>query len=290
MTDNFFDVPDEFADALNQGMKQENNALPFNAPLMWWENGNSQMRQVAQITPAVYYGGWVIETERFDDIQEERGGIPAGFVVTDKHNDEKNEDYQVYCGRMVVVAPMGYRVCWKMPKKLGGTRHTKYVKGSRQHIQMLVMMANKTTSGYVTWGPVILSAKGYQVNYLKDAVSEWAKQIDKMRRQYAPKTPPYAFWMGLGTYGEFNTKMVGNGEQSPITPIRVYTPKPEDMNLDMFKKLFVGKDTVAQMADYIAQSREWLDAWKTEPEPAGGAQAEYEGAFVGSDQTDDIPF
>lgn len=284
-----FDVPQEFSDALKQGMAQETGVkLPFPAPLLWWGNGTAQNKALAKATPALYYGGWIVEEEHLNDAAQQYGEAPGYLVQTDFIN-RNGDSIPSYSARSIVFAPLSYRVAW-VPKRENrefGQRYTSYQQGTAMHIQMLVLLASPTPDKlYKPWGPAVLSAKSFQAGNLLDAVKAWPKVIAPILNQAGSKAPASAFWMCAGTAGEFAQKMVGkNGAQSPITPIILVQPSKVD--LDLLKKLFVGKETVAKMTDYIAQAAEWLDAWKhPQAAPAGVPEPEWNEPPV----EDSIPF
>lgn len=291
MTDTMFDIPQEFSDALNQGLKQEGGVqLPFTAPLMWWSNGSAQNKGLVKVSPALYFGGWMTQEEHMDDAAQENGGIPVAFAKTDFVN-RKGDSIPAYSARAVVMVPLAYRVAWVPKRDNGGfgERFTAYHPGTSMHIQLLALLATATEDNqYRPWGPVILSAKSFQAGYLLDAIKEWPKVIGPALRQIGSKTPASAFWMGVGTFGtEFTQKMVGkNGSQSPITPLTLFTPA--NVDIDLLKKLFVGAETVAKMADYIAQAAEWLQAWKQPQSAQAGGPSEPE--WPVDQPGDEIPF
>lgn len=288
MSEDMFGIPQEYSDALNEGLKGEGGVqLPFAAPLMWWGNGSAQNKALAKVAPAMYFGGWLVEEGHMEDAAQEYGGIPASFAQTE-FVSRKGDSVPVYSSRAIVAAPMAYRVAWVPKRDNGGygVRYTKYEPGTSMHVQMLALLATVSEKAYIPWGPVVLSAKAYQAGYLLDAVKQWPKIIQPALRQAGSKTPASAFWMGIGTFGEFNQKMVGKTEQSPITPITLFTP--QNVDVELLKKLFVGKDTVAKMTDYIAQAAEWLQAWKTPVAAPAGGPAEPE--WPEEVPADEIPF
>lgn len=288
MTDNMFNIPEEFTDALNQGLKNENGIqLPFTAPLLWWGNGNAQSKALAKTCPALYFGGWLVEESHMDEAANGNGGLPAGFIQTE-FVTRKGDSVPVYSARAIVMAPLAYRVAWVPKRDNGGfgVRYTSYQQGTSMHVQMLALLSTTTPEKtYRPWGPVILSAKAYQAGYLLDTVKIWQKLVLPVLKKIGSKTPASAFWMGIGTFGEFNQKMVGKVEQSPITPIQLFQPPTVDINL--LKKIFVGVDTVASMTDYIAQAAEWLQAWKTPQASPAPSEPEWP---VDELPGEDIPF
>jgi hypothetical protein len=268
MTD-FFDVNQNTADALNQGMAIGGTIeLPFTAPFFYWMNGNQQMRAMQQQVPPLYYGGWAADGEMFETAIEENGDVAGVEMFAADMTSKNGKQYLAYTTRLLVLAPISYRSCWMLGDGPATTRFSEYTKGARHHVQLLALLAKKTATAYEPWGPVVLSAKGYQAQNLLSAAKDWDKELSKVRKEHAPKVPAWGFWMGVGTFGaEIKVEMVGQGSaKSPITPLRLGTFK--EYNLDLLKKFFVGKAALDSMADYLAQSQEWLGAWKKNNVPA----------------------
>lgn len=263
MTD-FFDVPQE-ADALNQSLNLGGAVtLPFPAPTFWWSNGNSALNDLAQTMPPKYFGGWSANADDVDDAAEFYG--PVSFKRASIHTRD-GKDVEVYMARALLVAPIAFRSSWVVTVNGAESRYTEYVEGGRRHIQLLTLLGKSNPDKtYSAWGPVVLSAKGYQANHLLDSITAWQKHIEKARKQHAAAVPASGFWMMVGTFGEkAESIMVGKqGRQSPITPIRLH--KPQEISLDLLKTIFVGKPALSGMADYLEQSREWLGAWKAREE------------------------
>lgn len=292
--ESYFDVDQGAAERLNQGMSMGGGVeLPFSAPVFWWMNGNPQNRAVAKDTPAVYYGGWAANADSIEETAEERGGVPGGMVKTEIFTrDSKTVD--AYTSRLLVVAPISFRQAWVVGQQQTTTRSTKYVQGGRQHVQVLCLSGYQLgDKSYKSWGPVVLSAKGYQSQYLMTAMKDWRKLIDRGLAQIKanPKPPAWAFWAGIGTFGDkVDTQMVGKNAQSPITPINLYVPK--EITADLLRRLYVGRDGVAEMATLLEEASEWLSAWKSADNAAHPAGMEEDDYIPGAPPNDDldIPF
>jgi hypothetical protein len=165
MTDNYFDVDQETSDALNQGMQMGNAIeLPFNAPVFYWLNGQPAMRGLAQQAPAVYFGGWAVDQEAFESAKEEYGELKGLQIPLVDMTSKNGKDYRAYVTRNLYAAPISYRACWVLANEQTGTssRTVQYAEGARHHVQLLALAASKTESGFAPWGPVVLSAKGFQ--------------------------------------------------------------------------------------------------------------------------------
>lgn len=297
--ENYFDVDQSAAGRLNEGMALGGGIeLPFSAPVFWWMNGNAQARAVAPSTPALYYGGWAANAESILDVQDERGAVPNGLVPTDIYTRDGKE-IQAYTSRLLVVAPISFRQAWVISQgQQTAQRSTGYVAGARQHIQVLALMGfQRPDKTYQSWGPIVLSAKGYQAAYLQSAMKDWKKVIDKGLTQMGanPKPPAWAFWAGIGTFGDkINTQNVGkNGAQSPVTPLNLFVPK--EITSDLLRRLYVGRDGVTEMASLLDEAGEWLGAWKNAESnhPNGGAAGPIDDGYIPPEPNfadDDIPF
>lgn len=292
-----FAVNDEAARKLNDGMDLGGGIeLPFSAPVFWWMNGSPQSRALAQSTPAVYFGGWASNADSIEAVQDDRGGVPGGLIQTEIYTRE-GKTISAYTCRGLVVAPIGFRSCWVIGQRGAQVRSVAYQPGGRQHIQVLALMGVKVENSYQSWGPVVLSAKGYQAQYIQTALKDWTKALDRPRREHAKNVPAWAFWCALGTFGQQPTVIqVGkSGSTSPITPVELHVPKVIDR--EMMIKLFVGREGVDEMAALLDEADEWLNAWKNQ---SGQAQAAPAGSGYGEDDfplepvgnfsEDEIPF
>jgi hypothetical protein len=274
----YFDVPDETAQALAGGMQMGGGIeLPFTAPYFWWMNGSPQMRALSQQAPALYFGGWSVDADSWENATDEYGALRGVAMTAADLTSRGGKEYKAYVSRYVFVAPISYRVAWVVSNEQTGQtqRFTQYTPGARHHVQLLAMMCSKDSdTQYVPWGPVVLSAKGFQAQKLLDAAKEWDKFLSKIRRQHAPKVPPFGFLMCLGTFGnEIKTEQVGKGaSKSPITPLSMAMPK--EATLDLLKKIYVGQGGLSLMADWLVDAKPWLEAWKGSQPPAAAPAAD----------------
>lgn len=246
------------ADKLNTSMKLGGGVeLPFVAPYLWVINGDPKMKSVGG---AMYFGGWACKAEDFNAVMEQFAlSLPPNFkqqeiVIND------GSAFDSYTARSLLVAPIGVREAWLKDDK----RYPGYVEGARRHVQALVFMGVKTADDkpYEPWGPIVLSAKGYQARHLLDSFSAWNKHSSSLRLKIAKNVPAWCFYLAIGTFAkERVAQMVGQaGTQSSITPIGPYLP--QDMTPELLTKLFVGQEVAVRMADYLDQAQEWLNAWK----------------------------
>jgi hypothetical protein len=234
--------------------------LPFSVPYIWVINGDPKLKSLGGV---LYFGGWASNRDDMDAVLKERAtDLPTGFVPVELTAMD-SKDVPVYTTRHVIFAPIATRRAWVKDK----VRAAEYIEGSRQHVQMIAYMAerkgSKDQTEYIPWGPIVLSAKGFQAQNLLNAVGAWEKHTQSIRRDIAPGIPAYFFYLALGTFGsEIKQKMVGGGSsQSAITPIEPYLP--EKLTEELMTKLFVGETIAAVMVDLQVQAKEWLTAWKT---------------------------
>lgn len=234
--------------------------LPFAAPYIWVKNGDTRMKQQGGIH---YFGGWASNQLDFDAVlQDTSRSLPAGFAKTELVT-ENGDSIPVYAARNVLFAPIATRRAWVKDR----VRQSDYFDGARQHVQMLVYLAEKRGekdhTEYAPWGPAVLTAKGFQAQNLINAVGAWEKHTRNIRTEIAAGIPAYFFYLSAGTFGsEIKTKSVGGGNaKSTITPIEPYLS--DKISAELMTKLFVGDIVAALMVDLQAQANEWLTAWKT---------------------------
>ncbi len=265
--------------------------LPFPVVYLWVLNGQAGYKSQGG---AAYHGGWACKLDDTNLIAETTGaGIPSDWKVTSLSGRDGSE-FETYSTRSVIVAPIGKRISWLDAD--GKTRSPEYQEGWRRHIQVLAYLAEKSGANgeakYEPWGPVVLTAKGYQARNLLDAFSRWKRATASLLHKVAPGVPAWCFYLALGTFGKERQVMnVGKpGAQSPITPVMAYIP--EKVTDDLIARLFVGKEVAALMGDYLEQAAEWLKAW-SEPtvEQAGMQQGPDDGFLMsGPEPDEEIPF
>jgi hypothetical protein len=286
-----FDLPKNVTEQIDQNLEQRGAiTLPFDVVYLWVHNGDSKLEKLGG---ADYHGGWSGKKAECDSYCESRGlKIPAGFTETSKRVTG-NVKLELYCSRFVLVAPVGFRESWAIDR----SRFAEYTPGARHHVQMLVYLYEKQQpdpkqpSTYTPWGPVVLSAKGFQANNLIKSLSTWASALDPVRRKICPETPPHFFLRAVGTFGkEPSFAEVGSGsKKSTITPIEVFIPeKVDEVSLSAW---FVGADMALVMADLAGQAKTWLAAWNTGS--VAGTTADLSGQAANYDnppEEPDMPF
>jgi hypothetical protein len=250
------------AKKLDSGMRAgESVELPFPVIYIWALNGQSSYKSQGG---ALYYGGWACKVDDLQALTGQQGlPVPADWKqVTISSRD--GGEFEAFTTRNVIVAPIGKRESWLYD----GKRFSAYVEGGRRHLQVLAYLAEaKGENGskqFVPWGPVVLTAKGYQARNLQDAFARWDKATSQIRWKIAPGIPAWCFYLSLGTFGrERQALNVGKpGAQSPITPISVYVP--DRMTDEFVSNLFVGSPVAEQMSALQDQATDWLKAWKEE--------------------------
>jgi hypothetical protein len=226
------------AKKLDRGMRAGDTVeLPFPVIYIWAFNGQASYKTQGG---ALYYGGWACKTEDLQALTDQRGAsIPADWKqVTIASRD--GGEFEAYTTRNVIVAPIGKRESWLFD----GKRFSSYVEGGRRHLQVLAYMAEARGENgkkeFIPWGPVVLTAKGYQARNLLDAFARWEKATGQMRWKVAPGIPAWCFYMALGTFGKERQSInVGKpGAQSPSRPFRCTSR--ERMTEDFVGSLFVG--------------------------------------------------
>lgn len=262
----------ELARKLEQGMHSGAAAeLPFPVVYVWALNGQPSLKSQGG---ALYYGGWASKAEELEATAEQQSlSVPRDWKkVTIASRD--GDEFTAYTTRHLLVAPIGKRESWLND----GKRSATYQEGSRRHLQVLAYMAEPQGENgnrqYIPWGPVVLTAKGYQARNLLDAFVHWEKFTAPIRRKVAPGVPAWCFYLALGTFEKERQSLnVGKpGAQSPITPLSVYLP--DRMTEETITNLFVGNEVATIMADLQEQAQDWLGAWKEDVIALEGYQDE----------------
>jgi hypothetical protein len=270
----------DLANRLEAGMSGGGTDLPFPVAYTWVINGQASYKSQGG---ALYYGGWAAKAEDMQAVAEQRGNtVPNWAQVTIASRD--GDEYEARATRAVIVAPIGKRESWL----LDGKRHFDYIDGARRHLQVLAYLAEQQGENgaktFVPWGPVVLTAKGYQARNLLDAFARWKKATAPLLRKVAPGVPASCFYLALGTFGKERVYVnVGKpGAQSPITPVSAYIP--ENMTGEKLESLFVGQEIAGAMGDLYDQAEEWLGAWKQGASEAAGNEIVEEDSYILEDE------
>lgn len=271
---------------LNEGMNLGGGIqLPFMAPVFFVINGDAKLKGLGG---AQYFGGWAVKAEDLQDAAATGLVIPSTYVLSEMTTSD-GKTYEAYTMRSIVVAPIAVRQAWITREKV---RSPHYVEGARQHVQALCYMAIKTgengSATYAPWGPVVLSAKGFQAKNLIGSFGAWDKHTSSLRRKIAQGVPAWCFYLAIGTFGQQRQQvMVGSNSQSPITPVGAYLP--ENLSEPTFSKLFVGQQVAEAMVQYMDGAQDWLNAWKDASKDQLGDRP-VDGDFVQEPPMEDIPF
>ena len=247
-----YNLNPNLSDKINQGFTTDTEGgLPFPAPVFFVINGDVKSKN--DPAPDLFYGGFATDRAQMDSLcaRENRKNL-ANMIPTSMTNT-RGELVEIYASRHVIAAPVAKRTIWLAPN---GDRTNDFIKGARQHVQILAIVADDK---FNIWGPVTLSAKGYQAKNLLAAFDTWSKFTAPIRAAEAPGIPAWLFYLALGTFGKERTQvMVGATSKSPITPIGVYQP---EMTPDRLQELYGGDKLAEAIVDYGAKSADWVKAW-----------------------------
>lgn len=255
---NPFEIDEMTSSALGNSMKTgEAIELPFPALYMWAQNGQAGLKNSG--VAVLYFGGWVGKKDQLEDAAARMNAtLPkmAPASISPKAGDE----FEALTARSLYVSPVSYRKRWI--GKDGFTTSADYLPGYRQHVQVLCILGEfSAEKKVVAWGPIVLTAKGYQATNLIKSLSTFDRLIDAERRKVAANIPTHLFWRKVGTFGDKpNFQSVGNDQTSTITPIEC--ERPETVNRDTLAARYIGKDNADYMAELFSKASEWLSAWK----------------------------
>lgn len=241
-----FALPQEVTETVKDSMKDNSGIkLPFAAPIMWWMNGKTVLKNEAEIKDARRFGGWGVSKEDID----EQGIEPAqSWKLTDLTN-AKGDSYQAYICRAAWVAPIARRFAWF-------ENEGKW----RTSINILAYLFLRNAQGeFAEYGAVVLSAKSYTGKDLEATFKKFAAMTNNLR----DNTPPQFFLHGIGTFGDvpqFQDAKGKGGESSSITPPQLAIPQ-NGFTPELMEKYFVGQEVAAKMAQLAKDAQEWLDDW-----------------------------
>lgn len=285
-----FNVNSDLANKLAGGMKGGTVELPFPVVYAWVTSGQPSYKNQGG---ALYYGGLMCKREDMDAAADQNGyAVPSDWKQVSVATRDGSE-FEAYATRFAVIAPFAKRLSWLTKD---GQRVTKYEDGARRHMQVLAWLAsNESTQekrAFRPFGPVVLTAKGFQAKNMLDAFSGWHKSSSQARNKFANGLPSNLFYMFLGTFGKERVVVnVGKpGAQSPITPIRYFTP--DNIDEALLKDLFVGDIVAERMSECLDEAQDWLKAWDTPQANDQFKAGDEYGSVQPPDQNDEfvVPF
>lgn len=250
-------LANEISKTLTKGMEMGGGIeLPFFAPVAWVVNGDAKLKALGG---ALFFGGWAINAEDMEQAMQQFGeaAVPSGWVKGEMISGQ-GKSFDAYTSRSILVAPIAVRESWF---NQNGVRKPTFDIGLRHHVQVLSFVGFKNGTIH-PFGPMVLSAKGFQAKNLLEAFKAWNNHTAQVRRAIAPEVPAWCFYSAIGTFGaERKVVMVGKSSQSPITPVSAYLP--DKLEEAVMESLFVGETVAGMMAGYLDQAREWIKAWKS---------------------------
>lgn len=272
-------VPPTARNAFDGNMNERTTVeLPFPCPPFFVINGNEKLEALKNVQ---YYGGFACGTEKLQLAAEHWKDLPFPIPAFQKINLalKGGVKVEVLASRSLIVAPIGIREYSSFKNDAGRKRVAPFTKGARPGIQALCVLGYRDEQKAIhPWAPVMLTASGYQVNYLKDAFASYRKAIRPHVKKLVPGMTDSIlnlFWMFVGTFGERKDQLVGTGSNSQIiTPIISFVP--EDLNENKVENIYVGDPMAEFMADISSQAQEWLSVFAKMAQPMHEAQPDFD--------------
>ncbi len=281
--DDGYNLDRELIGQADASIKTSESPLPFATPTLYVLNGQPAFQQIGG---AMFFGGWATDRQRFDRICEsEKRNLPA-VLKPAQIASSRGEPIDVYQSRAIVMTPAAIRSSWV--SRDNNKRLRAYTEGTRRHVQVLSILATVGTQHeLVIWGPVVLSAKGFQAKKLLVAFDDWSRYTANARAAYASHMPAWMFWCAIGTFGsERKQEMVGQGQQrSPITPLELHKP---ELTPEKLRSIFGGEALLNLILEVQKQSVSWLSGWDQDQSiPARRRTPDY---GLASTDIDETPF
>ncbi len=269
-----------------------NIELPFACPPFYIVNGDAKL---AALQNFQYFGGFACSEKNLQAAVDHWDNLtlPIPGLGQVDISDDNGNIMPSYGARSLLVTIIGMREFSTIRDENGATRRVPpFTKGGRPGIQVVSILGYRDQSGTIFhWAPIMITAKGYQVNHIKNAVRSWRKFIEPVIKKLVPDTDPSAisnlFWMSIGTFGkERKQELVGTGEKKAITPVTAYIP--ETIDETKLEQLYVGEVLAQWMTELALEAEDWFNVFhKKEAESKPSAASEPE--FVPPPE-DDIPF
>lgn len=260
-----FDLPDGYNEGMH-GAFGDQVALPFFAPFVSWDNGNSAYKNSSAI--AAYTGGWSMFKDAAMQLQQEQDHMHSAFDFIDNLNKGES-DVEAYMAQWMLIAVIGQRMRWLVDEQSGK---------KRSHLQVLVYTAETDEKGVVyPYAPMVLTVKGKSATVgLQASLGEWRTKSAKLRKDLSrdKKNPisESAFWLAVGTFGK-KREAIKSGDQPDakmVVPIKSHIPEMTPENL---KGLYVGKEMAELLLAMRQDSQDWLGEWKRQEAEASASGA-----------------
>lgn len=233
--------------------------LPFAAPLIWWTNGRPDRSKDAGI---LYTGGWATKGIDYDMGVAEYGPLPHwAETLTDMSGDMG----RLYETEYIGVCPIAGRRRW-MSKEDGAD----FTGG---WLQQLCILGVYDGEKFNPWGPVVVSTKVYAAKRFGQFINDWAMQLSDVRREHAPNTPSWYFFMSVGYFGG-KPNWVTKGKDKTATYSLPELFQYQDITKEVLDKTFIGTGWTAKMAKYKLAAEEWLNDKNWRDDPNAGESSE----------------
>lgn len=245
--------------------------LPFPVAYLWALNGDAKQKNAAKSCPPLYFGGLAGDSDALGELVEQGiiPGLPKGWTAYEGAGDKGS--WNGLAGRTLAACFIASRTRWIGQNGESGPEYAPDKGLTRRHMQSLTF----AYSDGKPWGYAVVTTKGYQVNYLTEAIAAWGKAIAPHRKALnAVGLPLSAFALTVGTQGdEPNFVSVGKAATSKITPLQAILPA--ELTAERVAQRFIGADRLRENAARLEQAREWLAAWKSAPAKPVDDGAEY---------------
>lgn len=260
------DLEDLNQTGANIGMSHD--SLPFPCPVFYVINGQAAYQN--NPVKSLFYGGWAVDSAKYQGVLAQTQRKPHTLLQPASVSSRGGKNIDIFTSRLLLVSPAATRTAWL--SKDNKTRYPDYQDGTRRHVQLLCVLADKGPSGYIQWGPAVLSAKGFQAKKLLGFLDDWSKHTVEARTKFAAGVPAFMFYMGVGTSSaQREVEMVGSGSQtSPITPMSVYKPT---ITAEVLEKLYGGDALLQEIKRLQAAAASWVSGWDKESSAGGNSPA-----------------
>lgn len=232
--------------------------LDFPALPIYWKNGNARLPETAGVE---HFGGWCSDAAKFENTVAELGiEPPAGWVKQTMRND-KGDEYEVYCARQVIFAPVRKRSAWFTARD--GSKKSNSAVNVLGYMAVVDPKVKPEARTFIPWGFVVISAKSLTGKAVEDLLASWKSKVTPILRQTKDASQSLGdYYVSIGTFGKIATethKSKSGGQSSTVTPCRLVVP--DTITPEVIAKRYIGEGISAICAEAFTNSQEWADDW-----------------------------
>lgn len=212
-------------DKFSDGSSSAYAELPVEAAYLSWRRGNASLKQIANVDPGAYFGGW----RAFVKSQDNLPLPPLPIPVVQRVSQDGKHEYEVYATNVIDFLPIQHRTRFEMREKATDP-------DTGREYNKVVAVSNKRQPGYIPYRQIfgLVFAKDkdeYNPGVIK--VYNWSAfiSIEKAGQAWNKITVPDGQVL-VRRYGSIGLKdgrpkfeTFGQGHSTPIDAVGLDQPR-----------------------------------------------------------------